>query len=154
MCIRDSLYTQDQVTVSWHVPSKDEVDMAVEILEKVISPVLDRLDALFASSSLTHDEVWHNDVCRYLHVVRYALAGQVDLASDAYYRQSVVPTEDMDDMDDVDPSTRVPPIDMGQGMAAITPSDPRFTCVMAFRERVGTLPVSYTHLTLPTICSV
>ena len=133
------LYTQDQVTVSWHVPSKDEVDMAVEILEKVISPVLDRLDALFASSSLTHDEVWHNDVCRYLHVVRYALAGQVDLASDAYYRQSVVPTEDMDDMDDVDPSTRVPPIDMGQGMAAITPSDPRFTCVMAFRERVGTL---------------
>lgn len=133
------LYTQDQVAVSWHVPSNDEVDMAIEILETVISPVLDKLDALFAPSTLTHDDVWHNDVCRYLHVVRYALAGQISLACDGYHRQSVVPNGDMDDMDDVDASMRVPPMDIGQGTAAMTPSDPRYTRVMAFRERVGTL---------------
>eukprot|EP00975_Prorocentrum_lima_P027031 5685068-Prorocentrum_lima.AAC.1 len=47
------------------------------------------------------------------------------------------------------PSTRMQPLQGAEGTGATRSSSTRSTCTRCHRT-----PVSYTHLTLPTICSV
>ena len=130
------VYELEDVEITWHVPSSAEIDMALDVLTLVVGPVLDALDALLSATQ--HDDAWHNDVCRYLHVMRYALAGQSAMITDQSRRHLPQDHCVYDDLGDIDASACAPPLDMNTG-AVVTPDDPRYAHVVAFRERVGTV---------------
>ncbi|VDB99350.1 unnamed protein product [Peniophora sp. CBMAI 1063] len=68
------LYKCEDVVVNWHTPSEDEVDMVLEILNKLVQPALDRVEDLI-SNAQTWTNVERNDFCRNLEFCRYAWAG-------------------------------------------------------------------------------
>lgn len=127
------LYTLHEVEMTWHVPSEAEVDMALRVLQQVVVPVLDRLDARLQETA--HDDAWHNDVCRYLLWVRQALAGQAGLAEDARRRQRQTATV-WTDAGPIPASAMPAPLDMPTGVA-LAPGHPRYEEVQALRERIG-----------------
>ena len=40
------LYAQDEIEVSWHVPSDEEIEFVVQIFREVIEPILGELEQL------------------------------------------------------------------------------------------------------------
>ncbi len=72
------MYEEKAVKMNWHVPSEDEISMALELLEKVVLRALDKVNALQAEG-LARDKAWSNDFCRYLMVVRMGLIGMSSL---------------------------------------------------------------------------
>lgn len=67
--------------ISWHVPTKDEIELAIRIFKELVEPTLDLLEGLMGPGRcLTHqmylpptrvyggvprDAKWRNDFCRY-----------------------------------------------------------------------------------------
>lgn len=135
------LYRCDEVDMAWHTPSSAEVDMALDVLTHVVEPALSLLDARLEQVEATR--AWHNDVCRTLLCVRYALAGQGALAEEARRKDGHVRVQQ--DGGDVPASqvVRPVPVDTGHALAS---SDPRYARVMAFRERVGATLARAAHV--------
>jgi hypothetical protein len=48
--------TADNNQIRWHVPSPEEINLAVVILEEVVQPYMTELDAVLHKPSLDHDE--------------------------------------------------------------------------------------------------
>ena len=49
--------------VSWHTPSEEEINFALDILEEIVRPTLDTLNALLEEGAV-EQAVWRNDFCR------------------------------------------------------------------------------------------
>lgn len=78
-----SLYEPQDAEIEWHgesyascrdnrlilylVPSKEEIEFALEILDKIASPALSKIEVL-AKTADHWDEVARNDFCRYVRV--------------------------------------------------------------------------------------
>ncbi|KDN43334.1 hypothetical protein K437DRAFT_274941 [Tilletiaria anomala UBC 951] len=63
------LYTAKEAKVSWHVPSKDEIDMVLELFDRFATPLLDEVDNLLRSNQ-PRDKNWSTDFCRLLSYVK------------------------------------------------------------------------------------
>ncbi|KAG2062138.1 hypothetical protein BDR06DRAFT_978583 [Suillus hirtellus] len=68
------LYEAKDVKVEWHIPSTEEVQFILDILDRVAAPALDKIETL-ARSTQHWDEVVRNDFCRYLLFVRSIWSG-------------------------------------------------------------------------------
>ncbi|TIA90807.1 hypothetical protein E3P99_01381 [Wallemia hederae] len=66
------VYESSEVDVEWHIPSTEEIDMAVELYKEILEPSLNTLDAL--STASTKDKEWSNDFCRATLHLRHSLS--------------------------------------------------------------------------------
>ncbi|PAV21860.1 ARM repeat-containing [Pyrrhoderma noxium] len=62
-------YLGKDVKIEWHVPSAEEIDFVVELLDRLVSPFLEKIEGLLENSS-NWDNISRNDFCRYLYAVR------------------------------------------------------------------------------------
>lgn len=126
------VYLAKDVKITWHVPSDEEIAFALEILDRVIAPRLDRLEAL-QEPNIQRDKVWSNDFCRHLTVARLAYMS---------VNAMVQEPEDGGGIEAVDAGDEVPefvqvPHRFKSGFLLQDKEDSRFQTVMAFRRRFG-----------------
>jgi proteasome activator subunit 4 len=84
--------------VSWHVPNKEEIQFAIELLDDIVDPTLIKLEALL-EDNVTRDAAWRNDYCRFLLFVQEAFSGIAGIAKeeatqeerDIYYSSTDLP---------------------------------------------------------------
>ncbi|PSR80951.1 hypothetical protein PHLCEN_2v6586 [Hermanssonia centrifuga] len=125
-----SLYEAEDVKIEWHgkpyimmhfrlpltgllVPSTEEIDLVLEILDKIASPALDKVGNLLATAG-KWDNVDRNDFCR-------PSRRQESL----FYEESEVE------------ALLVTPLALKAGFVLEDPSDPRYQKVVAHRLRFG-----------------
>lgn len=135
------------------VPSKEEINLIIELLDTVASPLLDKVEHLLESAG-HWDNVARNDFCRYvispsgcaiisrlivlsryLHHVRSMwsglstlfLEGQKEIAHPHLY-------EDLE-LEEL----LVRPLGLRAGFALEDPSDPRYQKAVAYRTRFGSV---------------
>ncbi|KAG8925927.1 hypothetical protein FRC02_009341, partial [Tulasnella sp. 418] len=122
-----------EVDICWHQPSDDEIGFVLEIMEKIISPVLTDLESLVEVPLDKRDSVWRNDFCRNLYLARSAWSGLATL---------FVEKEKTDGADPFDEDTVVHGLtpNFGRpkaGFALCDFNDPRHQTAVAHRERFG-----------------
>ncbi|KAI0067754.1 hypothetical protein BV25DRAFT_1834775 [Artomyces pyxidatus] len=115
-----------------NIPSTEEIDLVLDILDNIVSPALDRVHTLLPSAS-TWDNVARNDFCRRLHVVKSAWAGLTTLLKES--PKQVVQSG-------LNPNTEVErlvvtSIHVLAGFALVDPLDPRYSKAAVHRRRFG-----------------
>lgn len=136
------------------VPSAEEVEFVLEILDKIASPALDKIERLLESAG-RWDSVARNDFCRYVHIVFRALKRALEkltttLVSFLHPVRSIwsgLPTFLKEGEKEVahpcfypdieHPELLVTPLDVQAGFVLESPADPRYKQATAHRERFG-----------------
>jgi proteasome activator subunit 4 len=52
------------IVLDWHVPSTEEIDFAIQILDQVVEPSMDVFDGAINEPDSQRDGVWRNNLCR------------------------------------------------------------------------------------------
>ncbi|UZJ50775.1 hypothetical protein CBS101457_000095 [Exobasidium rhododendri] len=126
------VYLAKEVDIIWHIPSDGEIDFALEILHRIVSPRLDTVEAL-QEPGQTRDKVWSNDFCRNLTVARLAYMAVNAMVEEPERGGGV---EAVDAGDEVPEFVQVP-ARFKSGFLLQDESDPRHGIVTAFRRRFG-----------------
>ncbi|CDS82081.1 related to BLM10-proteasome activator subunit [Sporisorium scitamineum] len=126
------MYEEKAVKINWHVPSEAEISMALELLDRIVVPALDKVEALQAED-LTRDKAWSNDFCRYLMVVRMSLIGMPSLIEED---EAGGGQPAMDLGDEVPEFVKVPPRFLSH-FCLVDRQDARYQKVAAFKLRCG-----------------
>ncbi|KAF9459432.1 hypothetical protein BDZ94DRAFT_1312356 [Collybia nuda] len=126
------LYEPEDVVIEWHVPSSEEITFTLDILDKLCTPALDRVEALLENTA-TWDNVSRNDFCRSLHVCR-AIWGGLPTLFKEQRKETVNPclNKDIEIADLI-----VSFLDVNAGFTLTDPKDPRYQKVVAIRSRFG-----------------
>lgn len=126
------LYEARDVSIEWHVPSNDEIDFVLEILDKVASPLLDNIEKLLQTTK-NWDSSNRNDFCRYLNASRAIWGG---LPTFLQEQEKEVTNSCIND--DIEcQELLVGKLDMKAGFVLCDPSDPRYRKAAAHRIRFG-----------------
>ncbi|KAJ7293229.1 hypothetical protein C8J57DRAFT_19449 [Mycena rebaudengoi] len=125
-------YEAKDVVVEWHVPSVDEINFVMDILERIGKPALDKVEALLETTS-KWDGADRNDFCRYLHACRSIWSGLPTIYKEQP-KEIVNPCirEELEIADIV-----VKHLDVNAGFTLTDPSDLRYQKVVADRTRFG-----------------
>ncbi|GJE87739.1 proteasome-substrate-size regulator, mid region domain-containing protein [Phanerochaete sordida] len=126
------LMSPEDVKLEWHVPSTEEIDFIIEILDRIGAPSLDKLEQLLDSAG-HWDSINRNDFCRYLHSVRsiwgglptILLEGPKEVKNPCFYAETEVE------------GLLVTPLNVKAGFVLDDPADPRYQTVLAHRTRFG-----------------
>ncbi|KAF8587289.1 ARM repeat-containing protein [Ramaria rubella] len=129
------LYEAKDVKVEWHVPSNEEIAFALEFLEDIVKPVMDKLDALLAQPKAMWNSVWRNDFCRYLHAVRSAWSGLPTIVLEG---QKEVPNPCIIEDCELAELLTVP-LTVEAGYTLTDPKDLRYQTVIAHKRQFGNL---------------
>ncbi|EGO02735.1 hypothetical protein SERLA73DRAFT_102663 [Serpula lacrymans var. lacrymans S7.3] len=126
------LYEAKDVKIEWHVPSDQEVQFVLDILNRIASPALDKIDVLLDVPG-QWDGVARNDFCRYLNVVKSIWSGLP-----TFYKESLKdishPCLDSDiELEEM----IVERLDVKAGFTLTDPQDPRYRIVVDNRNRFG-----------------
>ncbi|OBZ79732.1 Proteasome activator complex subunit 4A [Grifola frondosa] len=126
------MYDAQDVQIKWHVPSREEIDFVFEVLDKVASPSLDRVESLLQTAG-KWDNVARNDFCRYLHAARSVWGGLPTFCQEGS-KNVVNPCVNAD----VETAgLLVTTLDVRAGFVLDDPRDPRYQRAMAHRTRFG-----------------
>ncbi|KIK95621.1 hypothetical protein PAXRUDRAFT_826811 [Paxillus rubicundulus Ve08.2h10] len=128
------LYEAKDVKIEWHVPTAEEIDFVLEILDRVASPALDRIEDLVKSPE-SWDNVSRNDFCRYLAFSKAVWNGMPTIYKEA---PKEVVNACADPEVDVE-GLLVEQFDVKAGIALTDPQDPRYQQVVRLRTRFGSL---------------
>ncbi|KAH7915111.1 armadillo-type protein [Hygrophoropsis aurantiaca] len=125
-------YEAKDVKIEWHVATPEEIDFVLEILDRVASPTLDKVDTLLADPG-SWSNIARNDFCRFLNVLRAVWSGLPTIYKEGP-KQVVNPC--------VDPNFNleglfVDPLDVQAGFTLTDPKDPRYQKVVNHRTRYG-----------------
>ncbi|KAK0534618.1 Proteasome activator BLM10 [Tilletia horrida] len=129
------LYSVKEVEFDWHSPSDDEIAFVLQMLQEVIAPMMDSIEALLAKPVSERDKVWSNDFCRFVTHVRTvfeAIPSLIQLEE----KGGGAPVSDLTSA--VDEFIAIPPR-FRSGFVLTDPKDARYQEVLAFRERFGDL---------------
>jgi proteasome activator subunit 4 len=128
------LYEPTDVDVEWHVPSEEEIAFVFEVLEKVATPALDKLESLLGDTE-SWDNVSRNDFCRYLNACRSIWLGLPTLYQE-HDKKVANPCLD----EEIETSELlVTHLDVKAGFVLTDPSDPRHRSVIKHRTRFGNI---------------
>ncbi|KAG9123719.1 hypothetical protein FRC07_014176 [Ceratobasidium sp. 392] len=123
------------VVLEWHVPSVEEIDFVIQILEEVVEPSLRVFSGAIDAPDSQRDGVWRNDLCRHLHVIRSAWSG---LATVILIDKSQTSNPLVDE--EVETAELIPQsMAIQSGFALRDPSDKRYQQVLSHRARFGEL---------------
>ncbi|KAL5535214.1 BLM3_1 [Sanghuangporus sanghuang] len=131
------LYSPEEVQMSWHVPSAEEIDFALGLFRELVEPTLGMLEKLLDTPPESRDSVWRNDFCRYITVVRNAFAGTPTLLRENYTEQQLKESCATSDLYNEIPEMigHVEPLKACFVLA--DPSDPRYKYIANLRRRFG-----------------
>ncbi|KAI0275116.1 hypothetical protein BC834DRAFT_851157 [Gloeopeniophorella convolvens] len=127
-----TIHRAEDIKIEWHVPSSEEIDFVLEILDKIVSPSLDKVEALLPTAS-TWNGVSRNDFCRYLHIARSAWQGLPTLCKD----QAKDVVESGLNKDYEVERLVVQTIDVRAGFSLTDPADSRYQLAYGQRLRLG-----------------
>ncbi|KAF5355656.1 hypothetical protein D9756_004216 [Leucocoprinus leucothites] len=129
-------YSPDEVKISWHVPSEDEIQFALQIFQELVEPTLDLLEGLLRPS-VPRDANWRNDFCRYLTFIRNAFAGIPTLCEEripqGYYADLINTSDILDEIPEM--IAHVDPIN--SGFCLTDASNPDYVFITNLRKRFG-----------------
>ncbi|KAI1797633.1 hypothetical protein LXA43DRAFT_1126323 [Ganoderma leucocontextum] len=130
------LYKPEDVKLTWHVPSEEEIDFVLQIFRELVEPILDALHGLL-EPGIVRDEIWRNDFCRHLSFVRKAFSGVPTLA-----KEVIPPEEQRSAMETSDILLEIPEMiaciePLNSGFALSDPSDPRHQYITGLRRKYG-----------------
>ncbi|KAG9314593.1 hypothetical protein JVU11DRAFT_5396 [Chiua virens] len=129
-----NLYEPNDVQIEWHVPSTPEVDFVLQILDRIASLALDKIEALVNSPG-RWDSIARNDFCRYLAFSKAVWSGMPTIYKEALKEVSH-PCLDPD----VDVEGLIAAqLDIKAGVVLTDPQDPRYQRVVELRTRFGNL---------------
>ncbi|GBE78103.1 hypothetical protein SCP_0109850 [Sparassis crispa] len=130
------LYRPEDVKLSWHVPSDDEIEFVLQIFREIIEPVLSTLEGLL-KPGIAHDSKWRNDFCRHLSFVRNAFSGIPTLVKEVITRdemQAAIATSDiLNEIPEMIAS--IQPI--SSGFCLMDDQDPRHQYISLLKRRFG-----------------
>ncbi|KAJ7225820.1 hypothetical protein GGX14DRAFT_422501 [Mycena pura] len=130
------VYKAEEVRISWHIPSAEEVDFAIRIFKEVVEPALDVLSHLL-ESGVTRNAVWSNDFCRHLCLVTNAFAGVPTLIRAVFDEDAMrkaMPTSDI--LHEIEEMIGI--IEpLNSGFVLTDPADPRYGYIYSLRCRFG-----------------
>ncbi|SNX83239.1 related to BLM10 - proteasome activator subunit [Melanopsichium pennsylvanicum] len=126
------MYEEKAININWHTPNEAEIGMTLELIERVVVPAVDKVEALQAEG-LTRDKAWSNDFCRYLMVVRMGVIGMPSLIEE----DEVGGGEPAMDLGDEVPEFVDIPPRFKSHFCLTDRKDARYQKVAAFKQRVG-----------------
>ncbi|KAF9785996.1 hypothetical protein BJ322DRAFT_1005050 [Thelephora terrestris] len=130
------LYRPDEIEMSWHVPSEEEIEFVLETFRGIVEPTLEMLESLL-ESGVTRDAVWRNDFCRYLSFVRNAFAGTPTLAKEIISEDDIKAGIATSDILNEIPEMIASIEPLNAGYPLHDPSDPRHQYMTRLRQRFG-----------------
>ncbi|KAF9648519.1 ARM repeat-containing protein [Thelephora ganbajun] len=125
------MYNAKDVKIEWHVPSREEIDFILEVLNVVGNPVLDKIDQLLDNGN-TWDSIARNDFCRYMRAIRSIWGGLACFMRE----RPKVPESTFSYNFEVD-GLLLSNISVKSGFALDDPEDPRYKAAEAHRVRFG-----------------
>ncbi|KAJ7225864.1 hypothetical protein GGX14DRAFT_422660 [Mycena pura] len=125
-------YEAKDVVVEWHVPSEGEIELVLDILDRIEKPALDKVEALLLKMT-NWDGADRNDFCRFLHACRSIWSGLPTI----YQEQAKVVTNPLIREDVEVAELLVSHLDVQAGFTLTDPTDPRYQKVLAHRLRFG-----------------
>ncbi|PVF98837.1 hypothetical protein CPB86DRAFT_757643 [Serendipita vermifera] len=92
------MYSIGEVGIQWHVPNKEEIAFAIELMDDIVALAMERIEKLL-EDNVTRDAVWRNDFCRNFAFLQEAFSSIGALAkaevtqeeTDAYYAATDLP---------------------------------------------------------------
>lgn len=126
------MYDEKSVKINWHQPSDAEIGMTLELLDRIVIPALDKVEAL-QMEALSRDKAWSNDFCRYLMVVRMGLVGMPTMIEEDEVEDG---QPAMDLGDEVPEFVEIPPR-FRSHFCLVDRQDARYQKVAAFKLRCG-----------------
>ena len=89
------LYEVGEVKVEWHVPTEPEIAFGFRILDEIVEPALDRLEALVRADGETTDrKTWAASVCSMCTIVRQSMPSLSGLVSPSLPAEPGLPAFD------------------------------------------------------------
>ncbi|KAG1755021.1 uncharacterized protein EDB91DRAFT_1096855 [Suillus paluster] len=129
------LFEPHEVKITWHVPSAEEIDFALQLFRELVEPAMTRLDLLLETSS--RDAIWRNDFCRYLSFVQEAFTGIPTLFKETIspdVMQSMLTTSDIiNEIPEMIASVQP----LASGFCLTDPQDTRYKYITGLRRRFG-----------------
>ncbi|KAN0100847.1 hypothetical protein V8E55_000831, partial [Tylopilus felleus] len=122
------------VKIEWHVPQAEEIGFVLQILDRIASPTLDKLEALVNSPD-KWDSIARNDFCRYLVFSKAIWSGMPTIYKEA---SKQVTNSCLDPDVDVEELV-VNKLDVQAGIVLTDPQDSRYQRVVELRTRFGNL---------------
>ncbi|EIW86450.1 hypothetical protein CONPUDRAFT_78796 [Coniophora puteana RWD-64-598 SS2] len=126
------VYEAKDVKIEWHVPSSEEISLALEIITRVVEPTLEKVDALLGTRG-TWDSIGRNDFCRYLHFCRAAWSGLPTICREGH-KEVPDPCADPDvEMENMTPEA----LHIAAGFVLTAQEDPTYQAFTRYRLRYG-----------------
>ncbi|KZT40114.1 hypothetical protein SISSUDRAFT_983884 [Sistotremastrum suecicum HHB10207 ss-3] len=128
-------YSAADCKIAWHVPNSQETQFAITLFTELVEPALERLEALLQDG--VRDDVWRNDFCRHLSLVRNGFAGiPTFLRDDQRVGSHEHATQTSDIMNEIPEFiAEIEPLSCGFVLAERT--DPRWQTMIAIKRRFG-----------------
>jgi len=129
------LFEPGEVKITWHVPSTEEIDFALQLFRELVEPAMNRLDLLLETSS--RDAIWRNDFCRHLSFVREAFTGIPTIFKEIIspdIAQSMLTTSDI--INEI-PEMIASVESLASGFCLTDPQDARYKYIAGLRRRFG-----------------
>ncbi|KAG6837040.1 hypothetical protein H0H93_015903 [Arthromyces matolae] len=121
--------------LSWHSPNEDEIQFAIDLFKTLVEPAIDILEGLIEDD--TRDEIWRNDFCRHLSLVRNAFSGIPTLVqqeiSPEDSREAVASSDILNEVSEM--IATITPI--ASGFCLTDSEDPRHRYISTLRDRFG-----------------
>ncbi|KAI0322289.1 hypothetical protein OF83DRAFT_1094493 [Amylostereum chailletii] len=130
------LYTAEDVTVSWHVPSGEEIGFALQIFKDIVEPALQDLEKLLAPG-VARGSIWRNDFCRYLSFVRSAFVGTPTMVKEVVTKKDQEYVVASSDIINEIPEMIASIEPLNAGFAILDPQDSRALYYTSLRSRFG-----------------
>ncbi|KAF7339921.1 Membrane protein [Mycena venus] len=130
------VYKADEVKVSWHVPTVEEIDFTLRLFKELVEPTLNLLLELL-KSGVTRNAVWSNEFCRHLSFVTNAFAGIPTLIKEVFdpegLRAAIRTSDILHEIEEmigiIEP--------LNSGFVLTDPADPRYIYISSLRQRFG-----------------
>ncbi|EPQ60969.1 hypothetical protein GLOTRDRAFT_135553 [Gloeophyllum trabeum ATCC 11539] len=130
------LYKPEEVKISWHVPSAEEIDFALEIFKDLVEPTLDQLYRLL-DKDVSRDAIWRNDFCRHLTFVRDAFSGIPTLVKEYISSEEIRHAMETSDILNEIPEMIATVEALECGFPLSDPQDERYQYISTLRRRYG-----------------
>lgn len=127
------VYEAKDVKLTWHVPSEEGIDFALEILDQLVQPALQDLDQMQNTSHDRRDKIWSNDFCRKMSLIKHAFSALASAVQDS----DVGNGQPASDIGDECMEFIASPPRFRSGFSLRDPSSGRYKAVVAFRDKVG-----------------